>query len=371
MSEQYSQQPGQHQKATEDEISLLDLAVTLAKHKKLILGLPIFAALVAAVFTFFIPNTYVAATKLLPLAGDASKQAAVISLIRSQAMADSLIRRLRLQEAYGMKRVTDARVRLMTASKAELDKDGLIDITVKDTDPRRAADIANTYVVFVSPMLHNNGLTEVSHRRLMLEKQLPDIKEAVLKAESALTQARQQLGAVIPDAQVTALVKASSELRSKIAMKEMELLAMGSDATKNSDYLQNMHELNRLWNELSSVDDSPLIDGRISDKDRDYLHKIGDLEYNQTHYDQLLKQIEKAKLDEISENFALQVLDRAEVPVRKSEPKRLQIVLFSALAAGFAAILAAFMMEVIDKAKDGKESSVKMQQLIRYLRWKQ
>ena len=50
----------------DDEISLLDLAITLAKHKKLILGLPIAVAVIVAAVTLFMPATYTATTKLLP-----------------------------------------------------------------------------------------------------------------------------------------------------------------------------------------------------------------------------------------------------------------------------------------------------------------
>ncbi len=50
----------------EDEINLLDLAVTLAKHKKLILGAPLVVAVVTAVLTSFSPDIYTADTLILP-----------------------------------------------------------------------------------------------------------------------------------------------------------------------------------------------------------------------------------------------------------------------------------------------------------------
>jgi LPS O-antigen subunit length determinant protein (WzzB/FepE family) len=42
----------------EDEISLLDLAIVLAKHKTLILGLPFAAAVLAARVSLLLPNIY-------------------------------------------------------------------------------------------------------------------------------------------------------------------------------------------------------------------------------------------------------------------------------------------------------------------------
>ena len=50
----------------DEEISLLDILIVLAKHKKLILGLPFLAALIAAGITLLMPNWYTATAKLLP-----------------------------------------------------------------------------------------------------------------------------------------------------------------------------------------------------------------------------------------------------------------------------------------------------------------
>ena len=47
----------------DDEISLIDIAIVMAKHKKLILGLPIVAGLFALGITFLMPKWYTATTK--------------------------------------------------------------------------------------------------------------------------------------------------------------------------------------------------------------------------------------------------------------------------------------------------------------------
>src|SRR5205814_10625742 len=50
----------------EDEVSLLDLLIVLAKHKTLVLGLPAAAALISAVVSLLLPNYYTGITKILP-----------------------------------------------------------------------------------------------------------------------------------------------------------------------------------------------------------------------------------------------------------------------------------------------------------------
>ena len=48
------------------EIGLLDLLIVLARYKKLIIGLPLVAAVVAAGVSMILPDVYKATTKLLP-----------------------------------------------------------------------------------------------------------------------------------------------------------------------------------------------------------------------------------------------------------------------------------------------------------------
>ena len=71
----------------EEEISLLDLLIVLAKHKKLILGLPLLAAAVALVVSLQLPNIYTATTKILPPQQAQSSAAAMLGQLGGLAGA--------------------------------------------------------------------------------------------------------------------------------------------------------------------------------------------------------------------------------------------------------------------------------------------
>jgi len=49
-----------------DEISLMDLLIVLAKAKRLIVGLPLMVGVIAAVVVMLIPAKYTASTRILP-----------------------------------------------------------------------------------------------------------------------------------------------------------------------------------------------------------------------------------------------------------------------------------------------------------------
>ena len=52
--------------AQEEEGGLLDLLIVLAKHKWLVIGIPLAAAIIGAVYALLQPNIYTATTKILP-----------------------------------------------------------------------------------------------------------------------------------------------------------------------------------------------------------------------------------------------------------------------------------------------------------------
>ncbi len=63
-------------------------------------------------------------------------------------------------------------------------------------------------------------------------------------------------------------------------------------------------------------------------------------------------------------------MDKAIEPDRKSKPTRSLIVLLSALAAGFLAILWAFVREAMASAGDDPQQAKRLQAFKRYLAWR-
>src|SRR5712691_11862211 len=64
---------------SEDEVSLLDLLIVLAKHKRIVLGVPFFAAIAAAIISVLMPNIYTGTTRILPPQQSASAASALLN----------------------------------------------------------------------------------------------------------------------------------------------------------------------------------------------------------------------------------------------------------------------------------------------------
>ncbi len=377
----------------EDEISLLDLAITLAKHKKLILGAPLIIAVLVTLISFFIPNSYTASTQIMPpqqqssasallgqlgaLSGLAGASAGIknsndtyITMLKSRTVSDNMISRFKLQAVYKTKLPSDTRKALASASVITSGKDGLITVQVDDKDPKRAAVIANGYVEELQKLTKVLAVTEASQRRLFFEKQLIQAKQALGDAEISLKQVQEKTGLLQLDAQAQALIKSGAELKGQIAMKEVELGAMRTFATGNNpDYIRTQQVVGGMRAQLAKIETGSVSTSKAPEAGLEYLRKVRDLKYAETVYELLAKQFEIAKIDEAKEGSMIQVLDKAVVPDRKSKPKRSLMVLLSAITTGFLSILWAFITEALQNAKKDTETKTQLETLKNTLRW--
>ena len=376
----------------DDEISLLDLAITLAKHKKLILGVPMIAAIVVAIYSFIIPPTYTADTQMLPpqqqssasamlsqlgalggmagVAGIKNPNDTYVAMLKSRTIQDNMIKRFKLQAVYKTKTPATTRKALNGATTVKVGKDGIIGISVDDKSPQRAAMLANGYVDELQQLTQVFAVTEASHRRLFYEKQLLQAKQNLGDAEIALKQLQEKTGIIHLDAQAQLGIGTAAGLKGQIAMREVELGAMRTFATGNNpDYIRIQQTLSGLKAQLNKVETGTVVPSKVPEAGLEYIRKVRDLKYAETIYEMLAKQFEMAKIDEAKESSVIQVLDKAVVPEQKSKPKRTMMVLISALATGFLTILYAFIKEALNNAKKDTQTEAQLQALKNTLRW--
>lgn len=385
-------------RSDDDEISLLDLAIVLVKRKRLVLGLPLAAAIVSIAVALQMPNIYTGTTKVMPpqqgqssaaamlsqlggLAGFAGGVAGVknpsdvyIGMLKSRTVADKLIQRFDLVKYYETKLVSDARKALESRTVIAAGKDGIITIDVDDLDPKRAADMANAYVDELFKLTQVLAVTEASQRRLFFERQLNQAKESLARAEVMAKSAVEKGGLASIDAQGRSMIEVTARLRAQISVKEVQIGAMRSYAAEQNPQLKlAQQELAALKAELTKIEGSGKsmtgVPGEAG-AGFDNLRLLRDVKYYEAIYEMLAKQFELAKIDEAKDSAVLQVMDRAIEPDRKSKPKRASFVMIATLAAGFVAVLLAFVFEALDKARQNPESSERMRTFRRYLAWR-
>ncbi len=402
-SENLKDAPADQSPPVEDEVSLLDLLIVLAKHKRLVLGVPFVVAIAAAIISLLLANIYTGTTRLLPPQQSASAATALlnqlggaagvlagatggalgirnpndlyIGMLKSRTVADNLIARFDLSKVYQQELQSSTRTALQGNTSIAAGRDGIIAIEVDDKDPKRAAELANAYVDELMNLTKVLAVTEASQRRLFFERQLLQVKDNLTSAEMAARRGLQKGGLAQVDAQGRSMIEVTARLRAQISAKEVQLGAMRTFAAEGNPELQRtQQELEALKRETARIEgSSPLAAvgrvGEASSSGLDNLGRLRDVKYYEFLYELLAKQYELAKIDEAKDATVIQVIDKAIEPDRKSKPRRTQIVLISAIAALFVSILWAFGREAASRARADPQRASRLESLRDYLHW--
>ena len=347
----------------ETEVSLLDFLVLLAGSKRFIIRFVLAATVLAAIGSFLLPVRYQATVLLLPPTQTSSISSALlgqlgnlgslgaltgglsiknpadmyVALLTSRTVEDAMIERFALKREYGEKKLSDARKEFESRTTAAAGtKDGLIHISVEDGDPKRAADLANSYVEEFRKLSASLAITEAARRRLFFEQQLQQAKDNLSTAEETMTKTEQSTGVLQIDSQARSLIESAAVLRAQVVAKQVQIEGMRSFAAEdNPNLLLAKQELAALQAQLNQLagsqhdagSDINLSKGRMTQSGMEYLRRYRELKYQETVFELLAKEFEVAKLDEAREGAIIQVVDAAVPPDKKSSPHRLLLVI--------------------------------------------
>jgi tyrosine-protein kinase Etk/Wzc len=383
----------------DSELTLIDVLIIFAKNKKLIIGMPIIAAVIAGAIGLALPNIYRATTKLLPPQQSQSSAAALLSqlggiagaaagsaglknpndlyigMLKSRTIADKVIEKFDLKKVYDTDSLEKARKKLDENTTITSSKDGFITIEVEDRNQKFVAPLTNGYVDELLKLTKVIAVTEASQRRMFFEQQLELSKNNLAAAEMALKGALDTGGVISVDSDSRAILETVGRLRAQISAKEIQLSSMRAFVTTNNpDFKRVQEELNSSRLELSKLENGrsggvgAANSGGTEQPGLENIKILREIKYHQMLYELLAKQYEGARLDEAKDPSIIQVLDRAIEPERKFKPKVLILVAISATIALLLAIGLAFLDEMKTRLLRTPNSSFQWAQL-RNLLW--
>jgi uncharacterized protein involved in exopolysaccharide biosynthesis len=345
-------EPSQVQPAPDDEgLDLLDLALPLVQHWKLLLLGPLLMGLIGLGISFLIPKTYLARTVFVPpqqqqsaaasaisqlgaLSGLAGAAAGIktpadqyVALLQSTTVADSLIDQFDLMKVYDVKYRFKAREELNSNARISLGKkDGLITVEVEDESAQRAADLANRYVDELRTLTSRLALTEAQQRRILFETQLKQTRDQLTKAQQALQASGFSQEALKADAKASA--ENYARLRAETTAAEVRLQALRRGlADSTPEVQQALSTVGSLRAQLARLAESADLNGTP-----DYVSKFREFKYQEALFELLARQYEMARVDESREGALIQVVDEAKPAEHKHRPLRAVIAVAAALA---------------------------------------
>lgn len=390
--------------AQDNGIDLLDILLVLARDRLRIAIITLVALCLGALVSFvLLKPTFTATATILPpqreqssasaLMGQLSSLAGLggleggllknqadiyVAMIMSRTSADALINRFHLQSVYKTKTMQDTRKALKAHVTTDLTKEGVIEIEVKDHDPRRASDLANGLVAGLYHLTSTLAITEAAQRRLFFYQQMQAEKAALATAQEDLRKTQEKTGLIQLGDQAAEIIRNVANLRAQIVSHQVELQAMRTYATdQNPDVARLQQQIESLQKELTAAENSQrqmqpgniqLPTAQIPKAGLEYASKVREVAFHTALFTLLSKEYEAARIDEAKSAPVIQVIDHAVPPDRKSGPHRLLITLIIGVIGFLLGCCWAFTRRALERAMETPESAAKLHQLRSLLR---
>jgi tyrosine-protein kinase Etk/Wzc len=291
-------------------------------------------------------------------------------IIQSRTVADRLIHDFDLKKVYGTDKDENAEAALGSLTKVQTQREGVIRVTVQDTNPQRAADLANDYLHQLDLLNSRLVLTTISAQRLYLEHELINEKNALADAEVALKEVQEQSSGLTPEAEATAGFNALVNTRAQLHADQIKLDSLLTGATDaNPEVVRLRAEISGLASQLASLQtgadttENGVPTSKVPEKTLIFTRRLREVKFHETLFDLLEKQYESAKQQEAKTPSIVQVLDPAVPAFHKSWPPRTYYCVLAAIGGTVAGIFMVCFWAFIMAYVRNPRNAAKLQQL--------
>lgn len=324
---------------TDDEISLIDLIAVLLAHKGLIIGMTaasaIFSVFISIVSLMlpaeksFMPNKFTVCSHMLvndsesssslssllgssaaglaslagiSASGGSSNSSLAAYILQSNALLDALTDKFNLVEKWKVKKsprssCRDALKKILVSDFD--DESGVFTVNFTDIDPAFARDVVNYAVDYLESVFLSLGIDKNLLKKENLENNINAAFREITGLQQQIKNVEHSVGEVYSMAQV-------GEVSLKTSMLKLEL------------------------------------------------------EAQEEIYKQLKAQYELVKIEIANESPVFQILERAEIPDRKSKPSRGKVCVIVTFAGFFISVFAAFFLNAIENIRNDSETMEKL-----------
>ena len=213
-----------------------------------------------------------------------------VGILGSRTIADRAIQQFHLQERWKARTMVAARKALAGHVQFEAGKDGMIQISASEHDPRFASDLANFFVDALYRTNSTLAVSEASQRRLFFQQQLDEEKAALNNAEEDLKATEQRTGFLTLTGQTELVVRNIAQMRAQISAREVELQALRAyDTDENPDVIRVQQELSTMRGQLGQLEssqkhllpgDTEVAANQVPGESLEYARKLREVKYH-------------------------------------------------------------------------------------------
>ena len=397
-----SQTENDRLQADEDEISLIDLAAVIWKHKWLILGIPFLVGLGTVIYAVIsivlppelspMPNVYraqavvllsddvgsggalqaaLASSGLAGMAGFPGVQTSssgdlAVMLLGSNTIVDRVVEDFDIIQRHNIEEAPRTRARELIRDKSSFTfrpETNTVVIAYEDIDPEFSARVARRFVELLVARFDTIGSTQNQRQVRLLELKIAEVETEIFRLEEEIQDFQREYGTISPQVFAQEQIRILAEMRARLINKEMELSAFGEftradhpvtqQLTAERDQLRlTITELEQRYFGARSNGNSAAQRPAFGSQDIPELSvRFGRLErelrVQAGIYEVLTRQYEVTRLSLDGDEAQLQVLEPADVPELKSGPSRAIMVIVATFASGFLAVFLAFFLEFL------------------------
>ena len=287
-----------------------------------------------------------------------------VPILKSQRVAEAIIRRFNLQESYDAETREELLQMVDDRLEVELSREQFLTVSYEAETPEAAARITNAFVEELDLALRHRREQQASDLRGYLEKRLAQAERGMIEAELAYNAFQKEHSAIDIESQTKAQIDAyssliTSTLGEMVIRREIAALQMNPD---NSRVRQLDIEIEGAKEALDGIleGSDPESGGGVSgmpgimlpmDKIPDLglqaMRLMREMEIRNLIYQFVLQEYEKSSFEEKKETSLVVVLDTAVPPDFRSRPRRALMVGTAAGMSLLLSILVAFVMEAL------------------------
>lgn len=355
-------------------------AWVLWRHRVLLVRVGIVSLLITFGLVFLIPKQYESTARIMPpehsgseatmiaaltgraLGGDGlgslaasllgahNSGALFADLLRSGSVMGHIIERFELMKEYRARYQVDAAKRLSRRTAITQDKkSGIITITVTDTDPVKARDIAQAYLDELNVLVNRTSTSSAHQERVFIERRLDAVKRDLNRAQDALSDFSSTHSTIDIREQTRATVDAAAKLQAELVITQGELKSLQqiygyenvrvrAVEARLGNLRREMEKLGGTSADLSQEADHPSGNGSpAADLDPisypplrqlprlavPYANLYRNVRVQENVFELLTQQYEVARIQEAKDIPVVSVIDAPGIPEKKSFPPRI------------------------------------------------
>jgi uncharacterized protein involved in exopolysaccharide biosynthesis len=252
------------------------------------------------------------------------------AVLLSRTVQEDVIRKHDLLKVYHRTSMEKTVKDLRNHYTVKLQPDGTIMVSVEDTDPRRAAAMANTFLESLDRYNLEKRISKARRTRQFLEHRVAETDALLRVSEETLRRYQEKHGTIAPTSGPAPNVQAVADLMARKIMLEVRLGVLLSYLREdNEQVVQTRTELDQL---KSRIADMPALQNEL-------VRMIRDQKIQEQLFLLLTAELEQARIREMMDTPTVQVLDPAIPPERHSRPRKGLMAVGAAVLAGIGSMV--------------------------------